>query len=261
MLEFSKPWFSCHKKNIFSAFLLGVQRSSSEEPRRSNLMSLQPASEADPSSLVRARGVTSVVAANYEAAQLWKRKASAKKEEDDYSHANEGGNRWPRPRPQRPRSSSSVGGERMNKRKERPQWRRRKKRKENECEKMLDLYIRVERCVDAALGILSAASDSTCQRKGRDDFDDMHRRSLRDADRNLERILPVEEMPLGAAELPRNYFPFLVSSHFYSQKSESLTKASYLWTNTENPRYKSRFLPMRTPDLVRDDLAFRSHVH
>lgn len=68
------------------------------------------------------------------------------------------------------------------------------------------------------------------------DLDDLFRRMLRDMDRkgSLPALLP---QPDGAAR--------------------RIDPSQYVWAELDRERYRSRFLPMRIHDLVRDDCAYR----
>ena len=72
--------------------------------------------------------------------------------------------------------------------------------------------------------------------------DDLLVRSLRDAN-NLRSPLPLEGSSLQT----------------FMQNHQNNPKSYYVWTEPDYSRYRSRFLPMRNHDLVRDDMAFRSY--
>ena len=72
--------------------------------------------------------------------------------------------------------------------------------------------------------------------------DDLLVRSLRDAN-NLRSPVPLEGSSLNT----------------FIQNHQNNPKNYYVWTEPDLSRYRSRFLPMRNHDLVRDDMAFRSY--
>ena len=72
--------------------------------------------------------------------------------------------------------------------------------------------------------------------------DDLLVRSLRDANQ-LRSPTPLEGSRL---------------QHFI-QSHQNNPKNYYVWTQPDDAKYRSRFLPMRQHDLVRDDMAFRSY--
>ena len=72
--------------------------------------------------------------------------------------------------------------------------------------------------------------------------DDLLVRSLRDAN-NLRSPVPLEGSTLQT----------------FMQVHQNNPKNYYVWTELDKSKYRSRFLPMRNHDLVRDDMAFRSY--